>query len=78
MIANISKKMILVICVACLLFLTGCSKLTPDNYDQLKIGMNYDDVVSILGNADECDGAIGVKNCVGGDEKKTHQDQLRR
>jgi hypothetical protein len=27
-------------------------------------------VVSRLGKADECDGAMGFKNCMGGNEKK--------
>jgi len=32
--------------------------------------MNYDEVISLLGKADECGGAIGIKNCTWGDEEK--------
>lgn len=32
--------------------------------------MSYDEVVSLLGESDKCDGAIGVKNCIWGNEGK--------
>lgn len=52
-------------------FLTiSCSKLTTENYEQLKMGMEYNEVVKILGQADECSGAIGIKLCIWGDSKK--------
>ena len=59
------KKLIL---IAALLMFTGCSKVTKENYDKLSIGMSYDDVVSILGSADNCDESIGVKSCKWGDK----------
>ena len=55
---------------ALLVTVTGCSKLTTENYDQLKIGMSYGQVVALLGKADECSGAIGIKNCRWGNDKK--------
>jgi hypothetical protein len=56
--------------IAALLLVMGCSKLTKDNYNKLSMGMNYDEVISILGEADECSGAVGVQNCTwGGGEK---------
>jgi len=36
----------------------------------LKIGMEYDAVVDVLGSADECDSALNAKNCTWGDENK--------
>ncbi|WP_278383183.1 outer membrane protein assembly factor BamE domain-containing protein, partial [Alteromonas mediterranea] len=33
------------------LALTGCSKLTKENYDKLEMGMTQDEVESILGSA---------------------------
>jgi hypothetical protein len=30
----------------------------------------YDEVVKILGEADACDGALGIKNCTWGNDKK--------
>lgn len=59
------KKVVL---AALLLLLAGCSKVTKENYDKLSVGMSYDSVVSILGNADKCDESIGVKSCRWGDE----------
>ena len=53
-----------------LLLSIGCSKLTTENYNQLNMGMNYDEVVEILGKADECNGAMGIKNCMWGNDKK--------
>jgi hypothetical protein len=56
--------------IAALLLVVGCSKLTQDNYDKLTMGMNYDEVISILGDADECSDAVGVKNCTWGGAEK--------
>ncbi|MCB2145193.1 MAG: DUF3862 domain-containing protein [Deltaproteobacteria bacterium] len=70
MIQKIFKKTLLGISVASFLLVIGCSKLTTENYDQLKIGMPYAEVVAILGKADECEGALGLKNCVWGNDKK--------
>lgn len=50
--------------------LVGCSKITQENYDKIKVGMNYQQVVDILGQADKCDAALGAKSCIWGDEKK--------
>jgi hypothetical protein len=58
------------ILIAAVSLTIGCSKLTPENYDRLRVGMNYDKVVSILGKADECDGAMGLKSCTWGNEKR--------
>lgn len=67
---NKIKAAILSIVFASLLLTVGCSKLTKDNYDKLKVGLDYSEVVKILGPADECSGAIGIKNCRWGDDKK--------
>ncbi|HEY6837898.1 MAG TPA: DUF3862 domain-containing protein [Geobacteraceae bacterium] len=56
--------------VALVILLGGCSKLTKKNYDKLKMGMAYDEVVAILGKPDNCSGALVAKNCVWGDEHK--------
>ena len=48
----------------------GCSKVTTENYDQIKMGMPYAEVIAILGKADECNGALGIKNCTWGDEDR--------
>ena len=55
---------------ACFLLTIGCSKLTVKNYEQLKTGMEYNEVVKILGQAEECSSVIGLKKCTWGDGKK--------
>ena len=46
-----------------LLLLVGCSKLTVENYDRLKVGMSYAEVTALLGKPDECSDAMVVRNC---------------
>ncbi len=53
------------------LLLAGCSKLTMKNYNRLKIGMSYDDVIGIIGSPDKCSEVMGMRNCEWGDEKKS-------
>jgi hypothetical protein len=66
---NIATK----IC-GCLLLLilsfTACSKVNQDNYNRLKVGMTYQEVVGIIGQPDECSSAVALKNCTWGSEKK--------
>ena len=47
----------------------GCSNVSQDNYDRLEIGMAYDDVISILGDADDCQSAVGMTSCFWGSEE---------
>jgi hypothetical protein len=53
-----------------LVLAVGCSKVTKENYDKLKVGQDYDEVVTILGKADECSGALGLENCRWGNDDK--------
>ena len=66
---KIPKKLII---MALLLYLVlfGCSKLNRENYDKIKVGMDYPEVVSIIGDPDKCDAIMGSKNCVWGNENK--------
>ena len=48
----------------------ACSKVSKENYDQLKVGMDYDEVVSIVGSPDSCSEALGAKNCRWGTETR--------
>lgn len=64
-------KTALFLCLSTFLLLAvGCSKVTKENYGRLKVGQDYAEVVQILGQADECGGALGVKNCRWGDDRK--------
>ena len=55
------------------LLLAGCGKLDREHYEQLKMGMNYDEVATILGKADRCDDVLGTSSCIWGKEKKNSQ-----
>lgn len=56
------------LCALLALGLTACSKVTKENYDQIKMGMNYDEIVTLIGEPASCDDALGVSHCVWGDE----------
>lgn len=60
----------IVVLLATLTLLGACSKLTQDNYDQVKAGMTYEEVTGILGTATHCDEAVGAKSCRWGDDEK--------
>ena len=61
---------IILVLTAAVLCLTGCSKITTENYDRLEAGMTYDAVVELFGQADSCSGAIGLKQCQWGDAER--------
>ena len=50
--------------------LAGCSKLTMDNYTKVKTGLEYSQVVAIIGKPDSCSEALFVKSCIWGNEQK--------
>lgn len=56
--------------------LAGCSKVNRENYDKLKMGMGYEEVVRILGEPEQCDAVVGVKSCIWGKAPKTITIQL--
>ncbi len=60
----------LIIALSLLAMLVGCSKLTMENYSKIKTGIDYADVVKILGKPDSCSEALFVKSCVWGNEQK--------
>ncbi len=48
--------------------LGGCSKVTKENYDKLKVGMDYSEITQIIGNPEHCEEAMGAKSCDWGDD----------
>ena len=46
-----------------LLLLVGCSKVNKENYAKLSMGMNYDEVVAVLGEPDKCEEVMVAKSC---------------
>ncbi|MFA5083128.1 MAG: hypothetical protein WC474_11325 [Hydrogenophilaceae bacterium] len=48
--------------------LLGCSRLTVENYNKIAVGMQYDEVVQLIGKPAKCDDLMGLRNCTWGDE----------
>ncbi|ODU28477.1 MAG: hypothetical protein ABS93_02760 [Thiobacillus sp. SCN 62-729] len=62
-------KTLIVLLLGLVLTMSGCSKLTLENYNKIAIGMPYDEVVQLIGAPDRCDDMMGVRSCQWGDEK---------
>ena len=61
----------IIVILSLVLFLTAaCSKVTKENYDRIRTGMEYSEVVKILGEPRECSGVLGAKDCIWGDEEQ--------
>nr|WP_320190512.1 DUF3862 domain-containing protein [uncultured Desulfobacter sp.] len=61
---------LLILVFLCAVIFLGCSKITRENFAKIKMGMDYENVVGIIGEPDTCDGVLGVKKCVWGNETK--------
>jgi hypothetical protein len=55
--------------LAALLLLAACSKVTQANYGKLSVGMDKAEVQALLGDASECEAAVGLSSCLWGDDK---------
>lgn len=60
------------VCAFAGIVLTGCSKLTVSNYDQLKMGMSQEDIERVIGEPDRCETVLGAVNCTWGNEDDTY------
>lgn len=63
-------RILVVLSVVLMLLLGGCSKVKKENYDQLSLGMDYEEVVKILGAPDNCESKFKAKSCRWGDDAK--------
>lgn len=52
------------VCFVGTFMFVGCSKINKANYEKLKIGMGYEEVVKIIGSPDNCKTTLGVQSCV--------------
>ncbi|HEX9584558.1 MAG TPA: DUF3862 domain-containing protein [Gammaproteobacteria bacterium] len=57
------KKRNYVLVAAAVLVIAACSKLTPENYARLKVGMAYSEVVQIVGKPSDCSAVLNAQNC---------------
>jgi len=53
-------KIRMIVLLVMLAMLLGCSKLTVDNYEKIKTGVEYSEVVRIIGKPDSCSEALFV------------------
>ena len=60
-----------VMAMGLLLTLLGCSKLTLENYNRIEPGMSFDEVTQLIGQPEQCDDVMGLRNCSWGDEKRS-------
>lgn len=61
----------LTLCIFSILAFTGCSKVNKENYDKIKIGVEYEKVVEILGEPNTCEETIlETKSCTWGSSEK--------
>lgn len=47
----------------------GCSRITHENYEKIRLGMSFQEVTAILGSPAGCDDAAGFKSCRWGDAR---------
>jgi hypothetical protein len=64
-------KLKTVFALSLLLALLACSTLTLENYNQITVGMKYDEVVALLGSPAQCDDVMGVRSCKWGDDTRS-------
>ena len=61
------KKLLI---IAAALTLAACSKVSLENYEKIKIGMDKTEVEAILGSADNCVEKTLHTSCTWGDDAK--------
>ena len=62
------KKYLSIAAIA--LTLTACSKVTIENYDKVKVGMDKTEIEQLLGSADSCEEKTLYTNCIWGSADK--------
>jgi hypothetical protein len=63
-------KLLITITVFISFFTFACSKVTQENYEKIEVGMTYEEIIDILGKAQECNSAVGMSNCKWGADEK--------
>ncbi|PIE41886.1 MAG: hypothetical protein CSA49_01305 [Gammaproteobacteria bacterium] len=73
---KLNKYMTLAAAALITVTLSGCSKLTKENYQLLEVGMDMPDVEAIIGEPTSCEETLGVQACTWGDETKNIKIKL--
>jgi len=60
-----------IVSVVALVMISGCSKVSKENYDKIKTGMAFDEVETLLGKPEGCSETLGISNCQWKDGKAT-------
>ena len=55
--------------LGCLL-LSGCDKVSQENFARLEAGMSRGEVEQLLGKPTECSGALAFTSCTWGDQER--------
>lgn len=64
------RSIVTTVFIALALFgLAACNKISIDNYQRLKAGQTFEEVVAIIGQPARCDEALGIRQCQWGDEQ---------
>ena len=64
------ERIVLAFIVTAVMLFAGCGKVTSENYNKIKSGMAYEEIVGILGDADKCESGFGARNCQWGSDEK--------
>jgi hypothetical protein len=67
---HILKISIVFLCIALIILAAGCGRVNKENYDKLSLGMDYLEVIAILGQPDQAKDVLGGKSCTWGNDKK--------
>ncbi|PTU73177.1 hypothetical protein DBO85_17035 [Pseudomonas mangrovi] len=60
------RYLVLLGCLA----LSGCDKVSQENFARLEAGMNRGEVEQLLGKPTECSGALAFTSCTWGDQER--------
>ena len=67
----LTRLMVLALCMISILTLAACNRVNKENYDKIKIGMSYEEIVGVLGKPDTCqDPVLKTKSCTWGSSEK--------
>lgn len=68
---NFGRFAATVACLLLVILLVACSKVTNENYRKIQVGMEYPQIVQLLGEPARCDALLNAKTCTWGSKGKT-------